>query len=543
MKKILLTTLASAALAGLCHAQITLEPVSSISLGDPAEIFDGSAAEIVAYDADGQRAFVVNAYADAIDVYGIRDINEPEHLFSIDVSPWGAPNSVAVNPRKNRREIAVAVANSDDKTLPGKVVFFSTRGKYLGEAEAGSLPDMLTYDKTGKLVLVANEGEPSDDYSVDPEGSVTIVDVQRGPARAKARQVSFAGLNGMSLPGVRITGPAGTTVAQDLEPEFIAIAPNNQTAYVACQENNAIVVIDIKRGKVMDVFGLGLKDHSLPGNGLDPSNRDGGIAIANWPVMGLYMPDSMVAYESDGEFYLVTANEGDAREWGDYIDEARVGDMGEDGLGVLDPTLFPNADDLMKNANLGRIKFVTTEGDLDGDGDYDQIVTFGARSFSIWNTKGQLVFDSGDAFEQITAQLIPEGFNSDNGEGDSADSRSDDKGPEPEGLAIGKIKGRTYAFVGLERVGGIMVFDITQPAQSRFVTYVNNRDFSVEFDEDNLDNIVAAGDLGPEGLAFVPAHESPSRQPLLLVGNEVSGTFTIYAITEVGGKGKGPRSK
>ena len=346
-----------------------------------------------------------------------------------------------------------------------------------------------------------------------------------------------------ALPGVRITGPAGTTVAQDLEPEFIAIAPNNQTAYVACQENNAIVVIDIKRGKVMDVFGLGLKDHSLPGNGLDPSNRDGGIAIANWPVMGLYMPDSMVAYESDGEFYLVTANEGDAREWGDYIDEARVGDMGEDGLGVLDPTLFPNADDLMKNANLGRIKFVTTEGDLDGDGDYDQIVTFGARSFSIWNTKGQLVFDSGDAFERITAQLIPEGFNSDNGEGDSADSRSDDKGPEPEGLAIGKIKGRTYAFVGLERVGGIMVFDITQPAQSRFVTYVNNRDFSVEFDEDNLDNIVAAGDLGPEGLAFVPAHESPSRQPLLLVGNEVSGTFTIYAITEVGGKGKGPRSK
>lgn len=537
MKKILLTTV-SVALAGLCHAQITLEPVSSISLGDPAEIFDGSAAEIVAYDADGQRAFVVNAYADAIDVYGIRDIEAPEHLFSIDVSPWGSPNSVAVNPRKNRHEIAVAVENGDDKTLPGKVVFFSTRGKYLGEAEAGALPDMLTYDKTGKLVLVANEGEPNSDYSVDPEGSVTIIDVQRGPSKAKARQVGFTGLNGKSLPGVRITGPAGTTVAQDLEPEYIAIAPNNQTAYVACQENNAIVVIDIKRGKVVDIFGLGKKDHSLPGNGLDPSNRDSAIAIANWPVMGLYMPDSIAAYEANGEFYIVTANEGDSREYGDYIDEARVGDMGEDGIGELDPTIFPNASDLMKNANLGRIKFITTEGDLDGDGDYDQIVTFGARSFSIWNTSGQLVFDSGDAFEQITAQLIPEGFNSDNAEGDSADSRSDDKGPEPEGLAIGKIKGRTYAFVGLERTGGIMVFDISKPAQSSFVTYVNNRDFSVEFDEDNLGDIVAAGDLGPEGLAFVPAHESPSRKPLLLVGNEVSGTFTVYEIRETGAKGR-----
>ena len=196
-------------------------------------------------------------------------------------------------------------------------------------------------------------------------------------------QVGFSVFNGTDLEGVRITGPAGTTAAQDLEPEYIAIAPNNQTAYVACEENNALVIVDTKRRRVDGIVSLGDKDHSLPGNELDASNRDGAVNITNWPAKGLYMPDAIAAYEADGGFFLVTANEGDSREHDDYVDEARVKDAGdpEEGVAPLDESLLAAYPDLQDNANLGRIKFIATNGEL--------------------------VFDSGAQFEQLTASAYP----------------------------------------------------------------------------------------------------------------------------------------
>jgi 2',3'-cyclic-nucleotide 2'-phosphodiesterase/3'-nucleotidase/5'-nucleotidase len=217
----------------------------------------------------------------------------------------------------------------------------------------------------------------------------------------------------------------------------------------------------------------------------------------------------------DGATYLVTANEGDARDYDGYGEEARLGDL------VLDATVFPNAAELQREENLGRLRVSTASTDTDGDGLVDRIAAFGGRSFSIWDAAGNLVFDSGDAIERITAELLPDFFNS-SGENDSFDSRSDDKGPEPEALALGEIDGRTYAFVGLERIGGVMVWEITDPRAPVFVQYANNRDFTAA-DED-------AGDLAPEGIAFVPAAESPTGVPLLIVANEFSGTTTVWEI-------------
>ncbi len=250
-------------------------------------------------------------------------------------------------------------------------------------------------------------------------------------------------------------------------------------------------------------------------NGLDPSDRDGQIAIDHWPVWGMYMPDGMASYETDGMTYFVTGNEGDSRDY----DEDRIRGGVDEGL--IDASALPaGADD---NALLGRLKYSVLDGDLDGGG-IDQVHVYGARSFSIWDGRGNLVWDSGDFFEQITARAYPFDFNSTNDENFSFDSRSDDKGPEPEGVAIGEIDGKFYAFIGLERIGGVMIFDVSEPSSPVFVDYVNGRNFIGD------PEYGVAGDLGPEGLEFVPEAESPTGTPLLLVGNEVSGTTSVFQV-------------
>lgn len=157
-------------------------------------------------------------------------------------------------------------------------------------------------------------------------------------------------------------------------------------------------------------------------------------------------------------------------------------------------------------------------GDTDDDGDFDELYSYGARSFSIWTAQGDLVFDSGEQFAWIMAAEIPELFNANNDE-DGADSRSDDKGSEPEAVTLGEIHGRTIAFIGLERPGGIMIYDVSNPFSPTFCSYANNR----------VDGEVGP-DLGPEGLKFIPASKSPIHEPLLVVANEVSGTTTIFMV-------------
>ncbi len=535
------TLLALSVAATTATAQIDLNPIASIRNGDAAEIFDQSAAEIVAYDHFTEQCYVVNAAADAIDIFSISDPANPQLVRSVDLSAYGTPNSVDVNPFRRFNEVAVAVGapRADER---GTVVFLNKNGHVKGAVEVGYLPDMLTYDSRGFRLVVANEGEPTDDYTVDPEGSVSVIE-RRGRHRWRVTEIGFGGIAEEDLNGTRITGPEGTTIAQDIEPEYVAVDPNDRFAYVVCQENNAIVTIDLIRKSVVRLSGLGSKDHSQFGNAFDASDKDDMIRIANWPVKGLFMPDAIAAYRSGRETYIVTANEGDGREYefenaeGDdeiaYIDESRVKNLEEDFGLTLDPSSFPLAEELLEDENLGRLKVVITEGDLDDDPtDLEELFTFGARSFSIFSTNGELVYDSGDFFEVYLAENFPDDFNSGNDENNDFDSRSDAKGPEPEALTLGSMGGRTYAFVGLERMGGIMTFDITDPENVSFVDYINNRDFSIDFDDGISSEIEAAGDLGPEGIEFVPAHQSPNGTPLLLVANEVSGTTTIYEILQ-----------
>jgi hypothetical protein len=258
---------------------------------------------------------------------------------------------------------------------------------------------------------------------------------------------------------------------------------------------------------------------SLPG--LDASDRDSRINIQRWPVFGMYQPDAIAAYSVGGHAYLVTANEGDARDWPGFAEELRVGASSV----LLDPTTFPNALTLKQPANLGRLNVTRALGDSDGDGDLDALYTLGGRSFSIWTTGGTRVFDSGAALERLTSLADPVNFNASN-DNSSFDDRSDNKGPEPEGLAVGRVAGRDYAFIGLERIGGVVAYDISNPAAPVFVDYVNNRQFS---SVDRATN-PGTGDRGPEGVLFIPAILSPTFKPLLVVTNEVSGTVTTYGV-------------
>ncbi|MGI8758507.1 MAG: choice-of-anchor I family protein [Acidimicrobiales bacterium] len=508
-----LTGAAAGAPGDRARSRVSLAPIGTYESG----VFDESAAEIVAHDPASQRLFVVNAEAGVLDVLDIADPTAPTLISVIEAQGDGKINSVAAGDG-----VIAAAVEAEVSQDPGAVELYDADGRLLAAVEVGALPDMLTFTPDGTKLVVANEGEP-DGYcvgGVDPEGSVSIIDLAGGIDNPTVRTADFTAYNDradeLRAAGVRIFGP-GASVAQDLEPEYVAIDAGSTTAWVALQENNAFAIVDLASATVTDIVPLGFKDHSAEGNGLDASNTDGEINIDTWPVQGMYMPDGIDAYEHGNRTYIVTANEGDARDYDCYSEEARVKD--------LDLSGWPEADELQDDANLGRLKTTTA---FPTPEPVTELYSYGARSFSIRDEAGNLVFDSGDDFERITAAALPEEFNSNNDENDSFDTRSDDKGPEPEGIEIGRAYGKTYAFIGLERVGGIMVYDITTPRHPRFVQYVNNRDFTGDAEAG------IAGDLGPEGLAFITAADSPNGKPLLAVGNEVSGTTTIYELSGPG---------
>jgi len=502
-------------------AAFELKPIGTYSTG----VFDDGASEISAYDPTTQRLFITNGSTNQIDILSISDPTKPTLVSSISLAPYGGgANSVAF---KNG-VLAAAVENTVVQN-PGSVVFFNADGGFLNAVTVGALPDMLTFTPDGTKVLVANEGEPNSDYTVDPEGSVSIVNLAAGVLNATVKTAGFTQFNNVALdPSIRVYGP-NATPAQDFEPEYIAVSPDSKKAWVALQENNALGILNLETGEFEKLVGLGFKDYSKPGNALDASDRDNTINITNYPnLFGMYQPDAIVAFEADGKTFIISANEGDAREYDTFAEEERVRNL------VLDPTAFPNAAELQANSALGRLNVTTTLGDTDGDGDYDELYTLGGRSFSIWDEDGKLVYDSGDLLEQIIAERIPEFFNADNTVNDF-DSRSDNKGPEQEGVTIAAFGDQIFAFLGLERVSGVAVFDITDPTNPVFANYINNRDFSVLFDENEdgdpaptPEQLAAVGDLGPEGLLFIAAKDSPNGQDLLVLTNEVSGTTTVY---------------
>nr|WP_217906457.1 choice-of-anchor I family protein [Vibrio sp. JPW-9-11-11] len=527
--------------------------------------FDSSAAEIVSYDQCSDRLYVVNAHAKHVDVIGFDDKGAPTGSGSLDLSvaatsagiEIGAANSVSTFDGL----LAVAIENKI-KQQPGIIALFRTDTlELLTTYPTGALPDMVSFSPDGLILATANEGEPNGEYTVDPEGSVTLVDIRDGVNNPTVHQITFTEFNqGQARhhqlsSKVRVSAHS-KTVAQDFEPEYLTF-DNKGQLFVALQENNAIAVIDVDTASIKSVLGLGAKHWSA--HTLDASNKDGVIGNL-MPYQGLeslYMPDSIDAFSMDNVSYFVSANEGDGREYGIKTTQAQCDSKGfkwdgDDYTGSPDytqevdfcisytdevrgkkldvPDDHPLASQLKDGAKLGRIKLIKPDNPLQAD---DPITGFGGRSFSIWNEQGELVFDSADEFAKIVLNAETEHFNSSNDNNDSADDRSDDKGVEPEAIEVAMIGNRTYAFIGLERQGGIMVYDITTPKAAQFITYVNNRNFDqpvcTQVDDGDCDNDTynpQAGDLGPESIHYY----TRNGVHYIAVGNEVSGTTSVFEL-------------
>jgi hypothetical protein len=520
--------------------------------------FDGGA-EITAYYAGGEQLFVVNSGAGQIEVLDVSDPANPTQVTVLDaagdVEGGGGANSVDVV-----GDLAAVAVERETPQQPGFVALYDAAElAFVDAVEVGALPDKVTIAPDGNTVLTADEGEPNVEEPAgertDPGGSISVVDVSDGPGNASVQTLDFTAFDdrveSLRAEGARVYGASAEDddprPSTDFEPEFVTVTEDSETAFVSIQENNALAAVDVQNAEIVDVFGLGFKDFSLPGNELDTSDADLGdgdtASLQSWPVKGMYQPDAIDTYQVAGETYVLTANEGDARDF-------EVSTVSELTLAAdaFEPRLSENpfvdsVAELQEPENLGNLEVTNQLGDPDDDGEFEELYLFGARSFSVWRVAAdgpQLVFDSGNQFERLYAEQYPAGV-----------QNSVESGPETESVEVGQVGDRTFAFVGIERGSGIFVYDITAPESPEYVQTVVNRDFSVSFDElaaeaeqdPENDQPGRAGDWSPEGVEFIPAADSPVENPLLAVGYEVSGTVAVFEITPVGGdpgRGRGP---
>ncbi|MBC7949494.1 MAG: choice-of-anchor I family protein [Chitinophagaceae bacterium] len=494
MKRKITYAIISLTLLSACsHDEVDLhEQAASFTEISTTDLGESGAAEISAYDPQTKKLFVVTnaGIATRIDVLDFDNPAIPVVTGFIDIAPYGGGvNSVSVFEGK----LAAAVEGFV-KTDPGKIVIFKTTDhSVIRQVAVGALPDMVTFSYDGKFILSANEGEPSTDYLNDPLGTVSIVSVKDNYSVTTLDFSAFSSQAAqLKAKGLRLFGP-NASFGQDMEPEYLTVSPDSRTAWVTLQENNAIAKIDIRSRTITNIFPLGFKDYNIPGNSIDPSDRDNAIALNNWPVKGMFQPDAIAVMDHWGKPFVFTANEGDVREYVAFTENKRIKDL------VLDPVAFPNAATLKADANLGRLNVTITLGDDGNDGDFDKLFSFGARSFSVWNgNNGQLLFDSGNELEKkaIDASKYDDG-------------RSDDKGVEPEGITLGYVGKRTIAFVGMERADLVALYDVSDPSRPTFIKALNTGD-------------------GPEGLLFIPAKLSPTGKSLLVVSSENDGTIKVY---------------
>lgn len=477
---------------------------------------NNSSTEIVVHDPATQRLFTISSLTDVFDIIDFSTPTTPSVIKTVDMAPYGGITSIAV-----KNGIIAAASPNTNPQQNGSVVFFDINGNFLKQVTVGALPDMVTFTPDGTKVVTANEGEPNDAYTVDPEGTISIIDISAGIGNLTQAQVTTLNFNNFDAQVAALTATGlrkvrtNNTLSQDLEPEYVTISSDSQKAWVTLQENNAIAEVNLATKSITGIWGLGKKDMSLPGNGFDASDNNGEVLIANWPVKAYYVPDAVQNYKVGNTQYIVTANEGDEKDLSGYSERTTVGANNY----ILDPAIFPQSAILKASHNLGRFRVSSATGNTDGDAEFEEMAALGARSFSIFNADTrQIVYDSGDQFERYIAANYPLLFNVDN-ESNAVKNRSRAKGPEPEGVALGTINGQTYAFITLERTGGVMVYNITDPNNPTFTDYKHSRSTSAY-----------GGDNGPEGITYIAPENTTTNKGYVIIANEISGTLSMYEV-------------
>ncbi|NDG70420.1 MAG: PEP-CTERM sorting domain-containing protein [Proteobacteria bacterium] len=495
-----------------------------------------SAGEIAGFDKLSKNLFVTSSSSAAYQI-NIFDLSNPSSsvgVGAIDFSlsfgskaNMSALSSVAINSAKGFG-VASLIPTANTTTL-GKVGFFDLASRTsLGTIDVGYHPDSVSFSPDGSKLIVVNEGEFNASSATNAPGSISVIDVSSITNGNLANLVSLTPVtkdfssgnlaSGVSLSGIRnsnvaAVGTSGTFISsvpdftqganQDpnaIEPEYASVIGDK--VYVSLQDNNAIGEYDLTQNLWTKVTNLGTITQTI-----DATDTGSTISITQ-AVKGLPMPDTLATYSKNGKTYVVTANEGDARV--DDRDISRFGDIaGSDSMNTILDSNYPTSNNSTRaDTQLGKLYVSRIDGDTDGNGKIDEIRMIGTRSFTIWEVTDaglQLTYDSGSYFETYIRDNDPTGW---------VDGRSDDKGPEPEGLTLGEIDGKTFAFIGMERNNGIFMFDITDPNAPSFFGYTRTSD----------------GSLRPEGMSFISAADSPNGQNLLIVGYEGDGATTSERI-------------
>lgn len=464
---------------------------------------------------EGSAIYVTNGAADRVDVFSTFTGAKLTELDLSVIPGFDGLNSVAA--ANGLVAVAMQRAAVAGEPQPGAIAIFGVvSGELLAVVDTGNLPDMVMFSEDGSQIYAAIEGEYSTDLSTQAAGGVAVIDItEQGYVHNFYGFSQYDGSeDALRDLGVRVF--PGEAASVDFEPEYIAVDPQTGNLLVTLQEANTVAVFDIESRSFVDLIPLGTVDHSLAENALDASDKDDAINIRTYDnLVGLRMPDALAAVDIKGTTYFLTANEGDDR--GDFDeggDAARVKDiLAGDVAGV-------SIDASVDTTGLERLNVSIIDGDTDDDGDIDILHSYGSRGFTIFDLDGNVVFNSGAQFERLIARYRPaNAFNNDSYPSDTPDmideNRSDNKGPEPEAIAVGEMGGRTFAFIGLERDSGIMIYDITDPANATFATYIE---------------CAAEGDLSPEVVKFIPATESGTGEAMLAVSFEVSGTTTLISL-------------
>ena len=541
------------ALLATSHAQVTglrQHQVIPMSIGS---------GEVVSFSPTQDTLAVTDNSAGGVRLYRHNTTAFANHA-TVDVAAWFTANpvggfvysdvtSVALSTDGSGIGVAAAINGSTvnvggtnyTTSIPqlGRLVFFNLEtGAVIGSVAAGYHPDMVAI-KNGK-VAVANEAQHAwagsgavniaTFDSVQQPGSVTVADLAGLDSSTLAAALAtlpvtttdFSGVSGL-ISGLRdhtsFEIPANTKAKYfHIEPEYIAFSPDNTQLFVGLQENNAIAVLDLATNTWLNITGLGQQAITI-----DASDDDDLFDVTN-ACFGLPMPDSLATWTAAGNTYIITANEGDAR-----VDD---GDIQRLSAANTTYGLAAGFTPSVVNNDFGRLNILRDQS-LNGpvlpttspNSDINKIVSMGTRGLSLWKKEADnsVSFVSHLPLESELFARDPQRHNANNGGLKTAfDSRSDDKGPEPEAVAVTTLAGGTViAVAGLERQNGVIVVDITNPASPQVLRYINDS---------------GQGLISPETVTIIDAPNSPTGTVLAVVGYEgiidsnVAGGVGVYEI-------------
>lgn len=600
----------------------------------------------VPYDAGASYAFGMGAVEktawDEGEKY-LYTVSEAGYVNVVDYSSPSSPSVVsafAINLKgKKLTDIAVCASarmlfvahGADDTVSNGRVRFYATARRegavapaFLKEVVTGPLPDMIAPNGDCTMLAVANEGEGK--YSsatglTDPPGSVSIVKdlTAASPTVVSVSLASLGSDEELIAKGVHLplskkameywddhsaiaadlnfsTARGSYTSAMSLEPEYLGWSASGSKVFVGLQENSAIVTVDVpaaadwasKPPSASRIDALGLKDWSESGStaGVDLI-ADGNCTLKKFPgYKTLRQPDSIAVVSVDGIDYILSANEGDDKEYGDFEEKMKAKDViASDGTVKL-------AKMTVDSAALSNYK---AQNDLGADSkrrvtigsasiDYStpsapkitDMVGFGGRGISIWKPADAgltLVWDSGSQMEVEQCSAYPWAHNgvqdeefalvngvlynassaglqstiremndpavdgcADRGDGQAGacplgktiDSRSPKDGAAPEAIVAGVACGRLLAVTATEKQGTAFVYDISEIASPKLL-YVRHLSPASEKKSPGIAYTARElGEIDPEGMVFLEAAASPSGKPAVLFGGAWSGTVSMW---------------